>query len=193
MNPRARCLAPLIMALALAPASASAVEKTRQLQQSGDAVVGAPVPWFAGWTPDNRVLNRTKLLERPAAAHAIVLFATTCKPCEAGLRLLAEHRADLEASSIHLVLVAIGEPADVVRPWLATRGLTDATLVLDKFGRMARTLGATVTENGRQITRLPRTIVIDPEGVVRAILAEEGEDYLDLLRRAATPSPKAEP
>ncbi len=172
--------AEVVLLLALA-APALAAERTVALERSGDAVVGQPAPWFAGWTPGNEILNRTKLLQRPGKAHALVFFATTCAPCERGLRALAARRGDLVAQGLDLVLVAIGEPAEVVGPWLAARDLADATVLLDPFGRAARALGGAEVEGGREVLRLPRTVVIGADGKVRAIFGEEGADYADRM------------
>jgi hypothetical protein len=139
------------------------------------------VPWFAGWTPDNVVLNRDLLLRRPAKAHAIVLFATTCAPCEAGLRQIAARRADLERAGVDVLLVPVGEPGDTVVPWLAARGLAGLPVLLDPFARTARALGAATDEGGREVLRVPRTVVLAPDGTIRRVLTEDGPDYVDRL------------
>jgi hypothetical protein len=154
----------------------------------GPPTVGVPAPWFAGWTPADGILNRTRLLQRPGTLHVLVLFATTCAPCEAGLKALAARRADLAAAHVDLVLVAVGEQAEVVSPWLARRGLGDATVLLDPFSRAALALGAIEIAGDRQLVRLPRTVVLDGEGIVRAVFAEEGADYADRVLAEVRPA-----
>ena len=75
-------MTPVALALALAilfaPASAPI---------SGPLKPGDALPWFSGWTADDRVVNRTRLFEGRRRPVAIVLFATWCRPCEAELLL----------------------------------------------------------------------------------------------------------
>jgi hypothetical protein len=94
---------------------------------------------------------------------------------------LVARKADLDAVNVDLVLIAVGEPASVVQPWLKARGLDGPTLVLDQFGRLARTLGGAEVEGDRETLRLPRTVVLAADGTVRAIYAEEGPDYADRI------------
>jgi peroxiredoxin len=173
-----------LVALLLAPQPAPTPPlpaPTTVLQASGQARSGQMAPWFAGWTPDDQVLNRTRLLKATAKGHALVFFATWCKPCERGLSRLTARRAELEAAGVRVVWVAVGQPADVVQPWLASRGLADAPLLLDRFGAVARAFGAQTEAEGRVVTRLPRTALLDAAGVVRLLLADEGPDYVDVL------------
>ncbi len=163
-----------------APLPAPPSEPTEALAHSGEAVIGAPLPWFAGWSPTGEVINRSKLLQDNASGHVIVLFATWCKPCEAGLRVLAAARPKLDAAGLKLLLVDVGEPAEVVTPFLAARGLGDVPAMLDPFSRAAQTLGAVnSTADGKQETSLPRTVVVDAPGNVQAIFGREGPDYVE--------------
>ncbi|MCB9542414.1 MAG: redoxin domain-containing protein [Myxococcales bacterium] len=149
---------------------------------------GAPLPWFAGWTADETVYNRTSLLAAPAAGHALVFFATWCAPCGEGLAALAKQRAALDAAKIRVVLVACGEAPAEVKPWLAARGWGEATVIYDRFGQVAADLGAAA---GGRTLKLPWTVVVDPAGTVRAAL--DGDASHDLaawqaaLRAAAAP------
>lgn len=152
---------------------------------------GAPLPWFAGWTADEQVYNRKALLAAPAEGHVLLLFATWCAPCGEGLRGLAKQRAALDAAKIRVVLVACGEAPAVVEPWLAARGFGEATVVYDRFGQIAADLGAEVARDGKRTLSLPRAIVVDAAGTVRAAL--DGAASHDLaawraaLRAAAAP------
>lgn len=157
------------------------------LEVSGEAKVGAPAPWFAGWTAEQRVINRTRILETPAAGHVLVLFATWCVPCEAGLKQLAAAEDQLKVRGAKPWLVAIGQRPAEVRPWLAARGLKDWPVLYDRFGRVAQTLGAQVEKDGKQVTQLPRTVVMGADGVVRLLVGTEGPDYVELLLRATPP------
>ena len=173
---------------ALAAPAAPAVAPTERLNAAGRAVVGEAAPWFAGWTPDGRVLNRTKVLSRPGKAHALVLFATWCKPCEVGLKALAGHRAELAKAGVTVTLVAVGEAPEVVQPWLAARALGEVPLLIDKFGAASQALaGQAGAEGGAGTLALPRTVVLAPDGTVKAIFGREGPDYIEALRATARP------
>ena len=61
--------------------------------QLGQLKVGAPIPWFAAWTPTNGVFNRRKLKRvQPKLGHVIVFFATWCSECRPGLDELAQKK-----------------------------------------------------------------------------------------------------
>lgn len=176
------------LALAAAPPQPSEL-----LPRSGGAVLGQEAPWFAAWTADQQVVNRTNLLEALRTGHrrgfALVFFATWCAPCEEGLRAMAGARERLEKAGLRLVLVNWREPADQVQPWLHRRGLGDAALLLDRFGRVA---GAFGVEDAGKAT-LPRTVVVDAAGRVRLIVGREGPDYVDRLLEALTGGTPAAP
>lgn len=164
--------------------------KTESLQQSGDARVGSPAPWFAGWTPENRVTNLKKitadLKAKKKKAAVLVFFGTWCKPCEDGLRKLKREASKLAVVDAELVFVAylMGDPAEKVAPWLAARGFAGDTLIIDKFGEVARAFGGEVKTRNGSSAELPKTVVLDRGGVVRGIFSREGEDYVDRLVEA---------
>ncbi len=162
---------------------------TEALPKAGPAVVGSEAPWFSGWTPENQVLNRDTLSARfpEARGFALVVFQTTCKPCEKGLLAMRDGAAKLDAAKVEPVLVALREEAKVVQPWLKARGLGGQVLVLDRFGVATAALGATA--RGRKGTAvLPHTVVMDAQRVVRAIFGTEGSDYIERVI-AALPKP----
>lgn len=166
---------------------------SEQLDHSGEARVGSPAPWFAGWTLDNRILNRRHLLgAKGVEATVLVFFATWCKPCEAGLSALRDARPRLDAAGVRIVLVDLREEAAAVRPWLAARKLDGFDIVLDRFGKAAQTFGASSIEGGVERTQLPRTISMDASGVVRLIVGREGPDFVDAVLASAGP-PKPPP
>lgn len=181
----------LLLALG-APGAAppAAPASTVSLDRLGPVAVGAPAPWFAGWTLDDTVINRTRVVDKAAKTQrgvALVFFATWCKPCVRGLDALAAARARLDAAGVTLLLVDFREEAATVRPFLAARGLGDAAVLLDKFGRAATAFGVS---DGRS-ARLPRTVVLDAQGVVRGIFAAEGPDYVERVLGALGPTQPA--
>jgi len=164
---------------------------TQSLQKSGPVEVGAPVPWFSGWTLDNQVLNRTRLLQDPhARGFALVLFARWCKPCERGLRLLAEQKQRLKSEGVRVVLIGYREDAAALIPWLRERRLDDADLLIDRFGVASVALGAAHKSAKGEKATLPRTVVLDRRGDVRAVFGKEGADYVDRIIAATGTPPK---
>lgn len=160
---------------------------TMMLPRMGGIEVGKPAPWFAGWTLDDRVLNRTRLLATTPTArvHALVFFATWCRPCLKGLTGIAAARAQLEAAGVRVVLVDFREHAATVKPFLKTHGLQGLPVIVDKFGAVAQAFGA----SDGKTARLPRTVLLDAEGVVRGIFAAEGADYVErLIKTVPQPS-----
>ena len=178
-------MTPLLMSCLLALASPPiAPEVTTVLPRMGTVEVGKPAPWFAGWTLDDRVLNRTRLLATSPApkAYALVFFATWCRPCLKGLTAIARARPALDAAGVRVVLIDFREEASTVTPFLKAHGLEGLPVIVDKFGAVAQAFGA----SDGKTARLPRTVVLDAQGTVRAIFAAEGEDYVAQLLKTAT-------
>lgn len=167
----------LILTLAAPP------QPTAILQEMGPVKLGEAAPWFAGWTLDDTVLNRTRLLERrtpETRGFALVFFATWCAPCVKGLEALAAARPRLKAAGVELVLVDFREEGPAVRAFLDARGLQGVLVLLDKFGRTASALGV----SDEKSARLPRTVVLDLEGRIRGLFGAEGPDYVDRIIEA---------
>ncbi len=180
-------LASGVPAVARGPGEASVTPR-----ESGRARVGEPAPWLAGWTLDDQAVNlehlKREALSRGGRFLLVVFFATWCEPCRHGLRVLAGHRAALRDAGVHLVLVDYQEEAPRIRPFLATMGLEDARVVLDRFGKVARAYGAERRAgDDRWEASLPTTVLMDARGEVRLIVTREGPDYLDRILGAARP------
>jgi peroxiredoxin len=173
----------LFLLLALASPASTGAERTVRLDQLGTLKPGVAAPWFAGWTLQDQVLNRTRLLKSKHRAHALVFFATWCTPCVRGLKMLQAQRADWQAAELNVVLVNFREAPETIRPFLAKHGLSDLPVMLDKFGQVAQAFGVS---DGRS-ARLPRSIVMDADGKMRAFFGAEGPDYVPALIEAARP------
>jgi thiol-disulfide isomerase/thioredoxin len=164
---------------------------------SGPPKLGEALPWISGWTPDDRVLNRTRLFEERRRPLAIVLFATWCGPCEAELRALGAARKRLEKAGLDLLLVDVAEPAAPPAQWLADRGVAGVPLLVDGFGQVGRALGAVTAAGadagpdagGREQTTLPRTIVVDANGLVVDVFGGDGGEPVSRLLRVIRPQP----
>jgi hypothetical protein len=97
---------------------------------------------------------------RAARATVVELWSAGCEPCRAALPALAGEAAGLERDGVAVVLVSVldgGEPIDRPRAALRAWGVARGFLV-DRGGGVERMLG---------VDRLPATLVLDREGVVR--------------------------
>ena len=180
MTELSRCV--LVFALFGSVSVAGAqVNKTETHEAYRGLRVGEPLPWFAGWRPDNTILNRTKLVSNLKGRGAVIsIFATWCVECRVGLSALAQHRDAFKEKKIEVVLVAYEEPIHQVAPYLKTLGLDWAEVILDKFGKTSIALGAvTKTEEGKLSATLPVTVAVDSSGVIRGIFTREGLDYVE--------------
>jgi thiol-disulfide isomerase/thioredoxin len=144
---------------------------TVRLQESGSARVGITAPSFGGWDlTGERVLTLEGLRRTPTLAPLLITFcASWCKPCVEGLpRLKAFSRKHPE---LRLVYIAVeGDPARAQQ--FAAKAGIDGPAILDKLELIARTYGLA----GEQRSQLPRTLLVDAGGKVRAIFGVEGED-----------------
>jgi len=175
----------LIAAALLAiPASAGppAVERTEVLQEHGPVRIGAASPTFAGWDLSGGLVSLEHLLPpRAEGTRALVItfFATWCAPCREGLPAFAELDRALADRGVEVLLVAAGEDADKAVPFLDALGISLPT-VTDPFLKISEKFGL-----GTGDTSLPRTFVLDRDGIVRGILGAEGADFPDVLRQQA--------
>jgi peroxiredoxin len=149
--------------------------KSRMVLQSGPMRVGEKSPSFAGWGLDGSLITLSQLLPAPPGALVVSFFATWCKPCEQSLPALARTVQSLQARNVRALLVAYGEGAEAVRPFVEAHSL-GLPVLLDPFTKISQRLGV-----GKA---LPRTFVLDGEGRVRAIFETEGEDFEAALRLA---------
>ncbi len=180
------------LALALAVLLAPPAGPAPAALKPGDAL-----PWFSGWTPDDRVLNRTRLFEGRRRPLAIVMFATWCLPCDAELRALGAARERLEKAGVDVLLVDVAEPAAPSPAWLAERGVSGVPLLVDRFGQVGRALGAVTAAGadagpdagGREATTLPRTVVVDANGVIVDVFGADGGEPVSRLLRVIRPQP----
>jgi hypothetical protein len=83
---------------------------------------------------------------------------------------------DLAAAGVRVVLLNVAEEERVVRGFLAENP-TDHLVVLDRFGQCREDW----LEDEAGGFRLPRTVVVAPDGKVAAILGREGGDYVERI------------
>ena len=160
--------------------------KTELRNQAGKAKVGQDLPRLVGYplgATQPWVSHRMySTLPPKTRGVAVVVFATWCKPCIKGIKVLVRSKERLAKAGISVVLINFGEDAETVEPWKQTIGIPeDFTLILDEWGAEAAKLGVK-----KPSARLPLTVMTDRRGKVTAIFGEEGDDYLSQVIRAAS-------
>jgi len=159
---------------------APAAEHTELLDEYGPIRVGAASPTFAGWDLKGRVVSLDQQLPPHSEATRVLVihfFATWCGPCREGLPVFAALARETEG--VDVLLVAAGEDADKVAPYLEGLGISLPT-VTDPFLTISGKFGL-----GSGSTSLPHTFVLDRQGIVRSILGAEGGDLADVLQQQA--------
>jgi thiol-disulfide isomerase/thioredoxin len=160
-------------------ASTTVAAPSRTVDEAGPLKVGKPCPSFGGYALNNDMLSLAKLLNppkgSPASAVVISFFATWCKPCKEQLPIIERVVASLAGKGARGVLVDYGEEPDVAASFAETQKLR-LPIIPDRFTKIAVRLGV-----GQ---KLPRTLVVGPDGNVRTIFEHEGDDFEKALRVA---------
>ena len=168
--------------LTLHPSHAS---ETVRIESLGPVKVGEILPDFAGH--DDRtgaVISSAKMFGTPSSKGVVVsVFATWCGPCKRGLPVL-NSVVKRHAAGWDLLLIDFKEPQARVRPFLEDLHL-DAKLLIDTYGKVCEKLGVNKA--------LPKTFVVNPEGIVVAIFTEEGSDFETQLEQVITAASPARP
>ena len=191
-EPVARMALVVGVALLLSPRPGAwaneATAKTEVLSTTGPVKVGGKAPRFAGWTGGNEVIRLDRLLRppggEPSAGLVVSFFATWCKPCERGLPALSAVAGELAEARVPILLVAVGERTQRFAPFLKGLGV-DLLAVEDRFGKISQRYGV-LSKDGEG--KLPRTFVLDADGIVTTILGQEGADFGALLLSSFNPS-----
>ena len=163
---------------------------TRTVKSLGPVAVGAPFPTFRGWTLGDESYGSRDLLSGapPPKAAVVSYFATWCAPCRKGL----PHIEKIVASDpqVNGVLISLDGPDDEhkIAPFLAGLGVSMPTL-WDKFRTIAQRHG--LVSDGETLA-IPKTFVLEGDGTVHAIFAEEGDDFAARLSAAVEEAKKGD-
>jgi len=172
----------LIMALCMGvPTQAQAQEQEQQGFEVDPLAVGDKAPTFVmkkSGTTDYVFLRdyagelRQTAVFRGETQKVVVLsfFASWCKPCQKEAPVLADIASNYVGQDVQLFFVNWGDSDNVAAEWLKTYGV-EANCLMDPFGANAKKFG---------VDSLPRTIIIDKNGIVQLIergFSEENEAH----------------
>lgn len=138
-------------------------------EEEAEKFLGKKAPAFAFPLDGFRMVSLRRML---VSKKPIVLsfFAWHCKPCEKGLPMLVKTVGKFGRKNVEVLLVHVGEDKDgEMNKLLERTGAGKLPLVVDSNRAQAGKFGADKT--------IPRTVVIDTAGVVRAFFLEEGENF----------------
>ena len=144
----------------------------------GPVAVSEAFPSFGGYTLSGDYLSFKSLL---GSKETIIVsyFATWCAPCKKGLPIIeAAVQAD---PNITAVYIALGEKETEKVEKFAKELNLNSPIMLDRFQKMGERHG--VTGEGVDAA-LPRTFVLDGNGMVQTIFIEEGDDFEKQLSKA---------
>ena len=103
-------------------------------------------------------------------------WASWCTPCRVGLPIVTEVAQEFKDKGVVLYAVNTGEDEALAQAFVDSTGL-NAVVAMDVRGE--------ATEKYRA-TQIPRTIIIDKEGVIRAVHAGVGPGLRSDLRESLT-------
>jgi peroxiredoxin len=195
-HPVARRLLAVTCCVALAAwAGGASPAKSSTMNDLGAVKVGKPCPTFAGFTVENSQYSLREALTPPKGERAvpviISVFATWCEPCKRRLPDVQAVATALGDKKVRVVLVGEDtEGAAKIKPFLEEHQLALPTLA-DPYGKIAERLGLADKGADRTSLQLPRTFVVDGDGLVRTIFDVEGEDFREALTKAVTDASKA--
>lgn len=166
-----------LMLLVVFPCNALAGQITQSVEESGPVRVGQPIKRFGGFTLSQARFSLSAWLEAAQTQQngpiVVSFFATWCKPCQKGLPTLEIVVNSLEQHGVRAIIVAHGQDAETVRPFVERLNLK-LPVLLDPFMEISKRLGVDKA--------IPRTFVLDTKGTVRAIFTSEGDDFEEVLR-----------
>jgi thiol-disulfide isomerase/thioredoxin len=141
--------------------------QTERVSHLGPVRVGEPLPSFAGWSGDGELMRSVNQLppDSGKSVGVVAVFATWCGPCLSGLKVI-ENISDNK--DISVLLIAYGEDSNKVKPYMMKHGFRSPVMMDVDRKRSAR-IGVT--------SEIPKTIVVDSKGIVRAIFGREGADF----------------
>lgn len=161
------------VSIGVARAQEGTVSPSRLASRSGTVEVGSPARSFGGWTLRDGPWSMDRHRKRHGQQVLVVsFFATWCQPCARSIPALNEIRRNYPADRVEIILVAFGQEGAEVERFVDEKK-APGIVVVDPFQKIGERFGVDRS--------LPRTFVIDPDGIVRAIFVAEGADFGPML------------
>lgn len=145
------------------PAGAQKVDSFNPQTQSESSLKGKPAPDFELTDLDG---NGVKLSDLRGKVVILDFWATWCGPCRIGMPIVNKVAGEFADQGVVMYAVNLREPVDRVKPFVQKLPFK-LNVLLDTDGSVARQY---------EIRAIPRTLVIDRKGVVRADHSGVSED-----------------
>jgi peroxiredoxin len=140
-------------------------------------LVGQAAPDFTLKTLQGTPVNMTRFRENKSAV--IFFWATWCPHCRAALKELNKETEQMEKKGIKLILVDLGEGAKEVGAYVS-RNQIGLTVFLDEDSFLS---------DPYAIIGVPTFVLVDQQGIVRAVEHALPENYEDILLPKKNPTP----
>ncbi len=165
----------LILAIPVS-AAAKNTEKTIKVPTAGKIKVGEKAPNLASWNLNDEVVTLSRLLQQPGTKAVFVSFyASWCKECRPGLKMLESAQDKLARSAIKVLLVNQRESTETILNFNKQLKLS-LPIVTDEFAEISKAYG---------VNALPRAFLIGKDQTVKAIYIYEGKDFITELLKDA--------
>lgn len=158
---------------------ASPSQPSKTIDKLGPVEVSKEFPTFGTYDLSGNYIS-FKSLQKQNKVMVVSYFATWCKPCRIGLPII-EKVAQNDPNTV-AVYIDLGEEPATVKQMAKELGL-NSTIMIDKFQSIGTRHGVVI--EGEDVV-LPRTFVLAPDGTVKVIFTEEGEDFEGALLNAIT-------
>lgn len=184
-------LATLALAVLLSAPSAALAQEAEVRRPPTGVVEGTTGPDFTMMTLAGDPVALSDLRGRPVLLN---FWASWCPPCVEELPLLDDVAAEL-SGRLDVVLLDVGEPHDVVAPFLARLGVTSAIVLRDaRVEERPLPEGVVPSRAVAQVYEtfgLPTSLLLDAHGVIRARISGpiDGPRLAALLERVDVERP----
>ena len=128
-----------------------------------DPLIGKKAPQFESVLLDG---SKFKLENHKGKVVVLDFWATWCGPCVRALPVLIEEMSQFEKDELILLAVNQGETKKVISQFLKKKKLQQLNVVMDRKKSIGRDY---------KVQGIPKTVVIDQEGVIRHVEVGFGE------------------
>ena len=164
---------------------ASPATTTQTSESLGPVSVGEEFPIFGSRLTLNDEYFKFKALLEEDQTVIVSYFATWCGPCKVGLPIIEE--VAQSNPSLTAVYIDLGdESVPLIQKMVDELQLT-STVVRDPYSSLGKRHGVVIEG---QKTTLPKTFIVDSNGLIHTIFITEGEDFKEKLTTSINQSIK---